>query len=103
MENSTDENTTEPNLRMIFEAINSLREEFKAELRDLNVRVTAIETDMREVKAMQFVFRNEIDHLLASYYKSMNLSYENRINVRFVRKNIEAWSKTVSQLERQVA
>lgn len=103
MENSTDENTTEPNLRTIFEAINSLREEFKAELRDLNVRVTAIETDMREVKAMQFVFRNEINRLLASYYKSMNLSYENRINVRFVRKNIEGWSKTVNQLDRQVA
>lgn len=108
MESSPNENTTEPNLRTILEAVDGLRSEMKeqveglrsemkeqytelkSELRDLNVRVTAIETDMREVKEMQFVFENEFDRLIALSHNSLQLSHDSRADVRIMRREIEA-------------
>ncbi len=109
MENINERDTL-PNLETILNAINSLRSEMnerfdKVEARLMNVeqRLTNVETDVSRVKELQFVFENEIDRLLALSHKSLELSHENRADVRIMRKEIEAWSHDVRELERKIA
>ena len=109
MENINERDTL-PNLETILNAINSLRSEMnerfdKVEARLMNVeqRLTNVETDVSRVKELQFVFENEIDRLLALSHKSLELSHENRADVRIMRKEIQAWSYDVRELERKVA
>ena len=126
MENS--EKDTLPNLQTLLDAINGLRQEMNEQIAGLrqemnerfisveqrltnveqrltNVeqRLTNVETDVSEIKQMQFVFENEFDRLQASAYKSLQLSHENRADVRIMRKEIEAWSADVRNLIRQTA
>ena len=119
MENS--EKDTLPNLQTLLDAINGLRQEMNEQIAGLrqemnerfssveqrltNVeqRLTNVETEVGEIKQMQFVFENEFDRLQASAYKSLQLSHENRADVRIMRKEIEAWSADVRNLIRQTA
>lgn len=119
MENS--EKDTLPNLETILNAINGLRQEMnesinglrqevnsrfdKIELRLTNVeqKIITIENDVGEIKNMQFVFENEFDRLLALSYKSLELSHENRADVRIMRKEISASSPDVMNLEKRFA
>lgn len=118
MENS--EKDTLPNLQTVLDAVNGSRQEVNEQIAGLrqemnerfnsveqrlaNVeqRLTNVENDVREIKEMQFVFENEFDRLQASAYKSLQLSHENRADVRIMRKEIEAWSADVRNLERKV-
>ncbi|MGI8638569.1 MAG: hypothetical protein ACR2MG_01235 [Pyrinomonadaceae bacterium] len=109
MENPENQDTL-PNLETILNAINGLRQEMnmrfdKVEMRLTNVesRLTNVENDVRQIKDMQFVFENEFDRLLALSHKALQLSHENRADVRIMRKEIEAWSADVMNLERKVA
>jgi septation ring formation regulator EzrA len=122
MENS--EKDTLPNLQTVLDAINSLRTEMnerfstveqrltnveqrltnvEQRLTNVEQRLANVETDVREIKEMQFVFENEFDRLTALAHKSLQLSHENRADVRIMRKEIEAWSADVRNLEKQVA
>lgn len=115
MENS--EKDTLPNLQTVLDAINGLRLEMNEQftgverrltnveqrLTNVEQRLTNVENDVREIKEMQFVFENEFDRLLALSHKSLELSHENRADVRIMRKEIEAWSADVRNLERRVA
>ena len=107
MENS--EKDTLPNLETVLAAISNLRQEVNArfdkiELRLTNVeqKIVTIENDVSEIKNMQFVFENEFDRLLALSYKSLELSHENRADVRIMRKEISAWSQDVMNLEKRL-
>ena len=118
MEN-TDSQDTLPNLETILNAINSLRQEMnesisslrqemnerfdkvEARLTNVEARLTNVEKDVEIVKDMQFVFENEFDRLLALNYKSLELSHENRADVRIMRKEITAWANSVSALEKR--
>lgn len=112
MEN-TEERDTLPNLQTVLDAINSLHQEvqkidgklenLRGEVQEIKTRLTTLENDMRKVKEMQFVFENEFNRLLALAHKSLELSHENRADVRIMRKEIEAWSDEVKNLERRVA
>ncbi len=116
MENINERDTL-PNLETILAAINGLRQEFRdlrsemnerfdkveARLTNVEQRLTNVENDMSKVKELQFVFENEIDRLLALSHKSLELSHENRADVRIMRKEIEAWTHDVRELERKVA
>lgn len=120
----TKEKDTLPNLETILNAINGLRLEMnqrfdqvdgrltnvearltnvEARLTNVEARLTNVETDLSQVKEMQFVFENEFDRLLALSYKALELSHENRADVRIMRREIAAWSHDVSVLERKVA
>ncbi|MBA2494734.1 MAG: hypothetical protein H0V31_08570 [Acidobacteria bacterium] len=117
MKNPENQDTL-PNLETILNAINGLRQETtdtinglrqqmnerfdKVEMRLANVesRLTNVENDVRQIKDMQFVFENEFDRLLALAYKSLELSHENRADVRIMRKEIAVWSAEVMNLER---
>ncbi len=101
MENS--EKDTLPNLQTVLDAINGLRQEMNDRFSGVEQRLTNVETDVSEIKQMQFVFENEFDRLQASAYKSLQLSHENRADVRIMRKEIEAWSADVRNLIRQTA
>lgn len=101
MENS--EKDTLPNLETVLNAVNGLRQEMNERFDKVEARLTIVETDVQEIKQMQFVFENEFDRLLALSYKSLELSHENRAAVRIMRKEISAWAKDVSDLERRVA
>lgn len=108
MENS--EKDTLPNLQTVLDAINGLRSEMNERFNSVEQRLvtveqrfTNVENDVREIKEMQFVFENEFDRLTALAHKSLQLSHENRADVRIMRKEIEAWSADVKNLEKQVA
>jgi DUF438 domain-containing protein len=119
MENS--EKDTLPNLQTVLDAISGLRQEMNeqisglrremnerfgnVEIRLANVeqRLAVVEIDVREIKQMQFVFENEFDRLKALSHKSLELSHENRADVRIMRKEIEAWSADVRNLAKQIA
>jgi hypothetical protein len=116
MEN-TNEKDTLPNLETVLNAINGLRSEMNERFDKVEVRLTNVETDLSQVKTdlsqvktdlsqvkeLQFVFENEFDRLLALSYKALELSHENRADVRIMRKEISAWSHDVRALERRVA
>lgn len=102
MENINERDTL-PNLETILNAINGLRLEMNERFDKVEARLTNVENDMSKVKELQFVFENEIDRLLALSHKSLELSHENRADVRIMRKEIEAWSHDVRELERKVA
>lgn len=72
-------------------------------LSSVEARSTNVETDLAKVKELQFVFENEFNRLLALSYKALELSRENRADVRIMRKEISAWSHDVRVLERKVA
>lgn len=111
------EKDTLPNLQTVLDAINGLQQEInnlrqemnerfnsvEQRLTNVEQRLTNVENDVREIKEMQFVFENEFDRLQASAYKSLQLSHENRADVRIMRKEIEAWSADVRNLAKQVA
>ncbi|CAN5873413.1 hypothetical protein BH20ACI4_BH20ACI4_12400 [soil metagenome] len=106
MDNS--EKDTLPNLQTVVDAISGLRQEMNGNfetvgqrLTNVEQRLTNVETDVKEIKEMQFVFENEFDRLLALSYKSLELSHENRADVRIMRKEIEAWSADVRNLADQ--
>ena len=112
MEN-TDSQDTLPNLETILNAINGLRQEMNESINGLRqemnerfdkieVRLTVVEGDVEQIKEMQFVFENEFDRLLALGHKSLELSHENRADVRIMRKEISAWANDVSALERRI-
>jgi len=119
---------TLPNLETILNAINGLRQEtndsingFRQEMNErfdkiearltnveekltnVEMRLTVVEGDGQQIKEMMFVFENEFDRLLALSYKSLELSHENRADVRIMRKEITSWANSVSALERRVA
>ncbi len=109
MENNSEQDTL-PNLETVLNAINGLRSEMnvrfdkvEARLSNIEARLTNVETDLNQVKEMQFVFENEFDRLLALSHKALELSHENRADVRIMRKEIAAWSHDVRMLERKVA
>lgn len=113
MENTSEKDTL-PNLETVLNAVNGLRQEVNEKIDGLRsemnqrfdkveARLTSVETDVRQIKELQFVFENEIDRLLALNYKSLELSHENRADVRIMRKEIAAWSQDVRELERKVA
>jgi len=102
MENINEQDTL-PNLETILNAISGLRSEMNERFDKVEGRLTNVENDMSKVKELQFVFENEIDRLLALSHKSLELSHENRADVRIMRKEIEAWSHDVRELERKVA
>ncbi len=102
MENINEQDTL-PNLETILNAISGLRSEMNERFDKVEARLTNVENDMSKVKELQFVFENEIDRLLALSHKSLELSHENRADVRIMRKEIEAWSHDVRELERKVA
>lgn len=89
MENM-DEKDTLPNLETILDAINGLRSEMNERFDKVEARLTNVETDVNQIKELQFVFENEIDRLLALSHKSLELSHENRADVRIMRKEIAA-------------
>ncbi len=104
---------TLPNLETILNAINSLRQEMIDSINGLRqemnerfdkveVRLTVVEGDVEQIKNMVFVFENEFDRLLALNYKSLELSHENRADVRIMRKEITAWANDVLALERRI-
>jgi len=123
MENADSQDTL-PNLETILKAINGLRQEvndsingLRQELNDsinglrqeinerfdkVEVRLTVVEGDVQQIKEMMFVFENEFDRLLALSYKSLELSHENRADVRIMRKEITAWANDVLALERRI-
>ncbi|MGI8787378.1 MAG: hypothetical protein ACR2HG_06420 [Pyrinomonadaceae bacterium] len=120
MENINEKDTL-PNLETVLNAINGLRQEMtdsinrlrqemnerfdnvETRLANVEERLTNVENDVSKVKELQFVFENEFDRLLALSYKSLELSHENRADVRIMRKEISAWSHDVRKLERKVA
>jgi len=130
MENNSEKETL-PNLQTVLDAVNNLRSEMNARFDKVEVRLTTVENDLNQLKAelnqvkvdlnqvkvdlnqvkvdlnqvkeMQFVFENEFDRLLALSYKALELSHENRADVRIMRKEISAWSHDVRVLERKVA
>ena len=116
MENINEQDTL-PNLETILNAISGLRSEMnerfdKVEARLTNVearltnveeRLTNVEIDVTKIKELQFIFENQFDRLLALTYKYLELSHENRADVRIMRKEIEAWSHDVREVERKVA
>ena len=119
MENS--EKDTLPNLQTVLDAISGLRQEMNEQIADLRKemnerfssveqrltsveqRLSNVETDVSEIKQMQFVFENEFDSLKALSHKSLELSQENRADVRIMRKEIEAWAGDVRDLAKQIA
>jgi len=116
MENANEQDTL-PNLETVLDAINSLRQEMnerfdkietrltsvETRLTNVETRLTNLETDVAQIKELQFIFENQFDRLLALTYKSLELSHENRADVRIMRKEIAAWSQDVMNLERKVA
>lgn len=116
MEN-TDEKDTLPNLETVLNAINDLRSEMnerfdkvderltnvETRLTNVETRLANVETDVTKIKELQFIFENQFDRLLAQTYKSLELSHENRADVRIMRKEIASWSHDVRELERKVA
>ena len=102
MENINERDTL-PNLETILSAINGLRLEMNERFDKVEARLTNVENDMSKVKELQFVFENKIDRLLSLSHKSLELSHENRADVRIMRKEIEAWTHDVRELERKVA
>ena len=112
MENTESQDTL-PNLETIFNAIiglrqevndsiNGLRQEMNERFDKVEARLTVVEGDVGQIKNMVFVFENEFDRLLALNYKSLELSHENRADVRIMRKEITAWANSVSVLERKI-
>lgn len=99
---NSEENTL-PNLQTILDAVNSLRQEVNEQFRSVEQRLTNLENDVRQVKELQFIFENEFDRLTALAHKSLELSHENRADVRIMRKEIEAWSEDVKNLAKQIA
>lgn len=89
MENMEEKDTL-PNLETILDAINGLRSEMNERFDKVEARLTNVETDVNQIKELQFVFENEIDRLLALSHKSLELSHENRADVRIMRKEIAA-------------
>jgi hypothetical protein len=59
--------------------------------------LTNLETDVQEIKQMQFVFENGFDRLTALAYKSPEPGRENRADVRIMRKEIEAWPPEIKK------
>jgi len=130
MENTSEQDTL-PNLETVLNAINNLRSEMNERFDKVDERLTAVETrltavetrltavetrltvvetrltvvemDVSKIKELQFIFENQFDRLLSLTYKSLDLSHENRADVRIMRKEIEAWSHDVRNLERKVA
>ena len=123
MEDANEKNTL-PNLETVLNAINGLRSEMnerfdrveerltnvETRLTNVEIKLTNVESDLTQVKSdliqvkeLQFVFENEFDRLLALSYKALELSHENRADVRIMRKEITAWSHYVRELERKVA
>ncbi len=116
MENTSEKDTL-PNLETVLNAVNGLQQDItglrsemnerfdkiEARLTNVEARLTNVETDVRQIKELQFVFENEFDRLLALSYKSLELSHENRADVRIMRKEIAPWSEDVMNLERKVA
>ena len=114
---NTDEQNTLPNLETVLNAINSLRQDVsdlrsemnerldkvETRLTNVEIRLASVETDVIQIKELQFIFENQFDRLLAQTYKSLELSHENRADVRIMRKEIAAWSEDVMNLERKVA
>lgn len=95
MENS--EKDTLPNLQTVLDAINGLRSEMnerfnsvEQRLVTVEQRLTNVENDIREIKKTQFDFDIRFEQLQASVHQSLSLSYENRLNVRVMRKEIGA-------------
>lgn len=91
-------------METILNAINGLRQEIgdfrsemnerfdkvEAQLTNVEARLTNVKTDVNQIKELQFVYENEIDRLLALSHKSLELSHENRADVRIMRKEIAA-------------
>lgn len=72
-------------------------------LTNVEQKLMNVETDVGEIKQMQFIFENEFDRLKALSHKALELSHENRADVRIMRKEIESWSADVRNLIRQTA
>ena len=107
MENSNEQDTL-PNLETVLNAINNLqneisglRSEMNERLDKVETRLTSVETDIDEIKQLQFVFENQFDRLLASTYKSLELSHENRADLKIIRKEVESWLHEIKDLERR--
>lgn len=97
-----------PNWQTVIDAIAGFRQEvnqrfdaIEQRLTNVEQRLTNVENDVRQIKDMQFVFENEFDRLTALSYKSLELSHENRADVRIMRKEIEAWSADIAKLALQ--
>lgn len=109
------EKETLPNWQTVIDAIAGFRQEVnqrfdaieqrltnvEQRLTNVEQRLTNVENDVRQIKDMQFVFENEFDRLTALSYKSLELSHENRADVRIMRKEIEAWSADIAKLALQ--
>ena len=101
----------------ILEAINGLRQETSRQITDLrqetrqqigdlrremNERLTRVETEILEIKEMQFSFDVRLERVQAMAHDALNIGHDLKADVKILNAEVRAWANEVTHLQHKV-
>ena len=87
----------------ILDAINSMRQEINNRFDNIEVRLSRVESEVTEIKELQFSFDVRLERIEGAAYESLSIGHNLRADVKILRAEVGAWAKDVMRLERQLA
>ncbi len=112
----------------IIEAINGLRQEMNQQIgdlrqemnqqnsdlrrevsqqigdlrREMNERFTRVETDIEEIKQLQFSFDVQLERIQAMAHDALNIGHDLKADVKILKAEVRAWAADVFELQQKI-
>ena len=91
--------------RETTQQLNSLRSETTQQIGDMrresNERFTKLETDVEEIKKVQFSLDVQLRRVLAMAHDALNIGNDLQADMMIVKAEVSAWAKDVNKLNKQ--